>query len=164
MNPTRPRLLNLVTCATLAALLAACGGGEPETAANADGRARPLAAAPAVIAPLFDDEGNVVAASDSAVPADAAARTRSGRYATPDQATQLEETLGAMVIPVTVEPGPDAAAAVELAPQMVWGQQAAHELPSDAPVLVRGADLRLAAATVHQLEAAGHTRVFLVTH
>ena len=62
-----------------------------------------------------------------------------------------------------VEPGPDAAAAMDLAQQMVWGHQAAHDLPPDAPVLVRGADLRLAAATVHQLEAAGYTRVFLVT-
>jgi hypothetical protein len=47
---------------------------------------------------------------------------------------------------------------------MVFGHQAVHDLPPDAPVLVRSPDLRLAAATVHQLEAIGFTRVFMVTH
>lgn len=157
-----PARLPLLTATALTALLAACGGTETDSAA-ADDRARPLAAAPAVIAPLFDDAGHVMPASDSAMPADTGARTRSGRYATAAQASQLEDTLGALVIPVNVEPGPDAAAAVDLAQQMVWGHQAVHDLPADAPVLVRSADLRLAAATVHRLEAGGYTRVFLVT-
>lgn len=164
MNPNRLRPLHLVTSATLAALLAACGGAEPDTAVASDGRARPLAAAPTVIAPLLDDAGHVIRASGSAVPADAAARTHTGHYATPAQAAQLEDALGARVIPVTVEPGPDAGAAVELATQMVWGHQVVHDLPAQAPVLVRSADLRLGAAAVHHLEALGYSRVFLVTH
>lgn len=157
------RLTPYVAVITLAAGLAACGGDSAGDA-TADGRAQPLAAAPAIVSPLFDDEGHFQPVPPSAVPADTGARTRKGRYATPAQAALLENTLGVMVIPVTVEPGPDATAAVELATQMVYGHQAVHDLPADAPVLVRGPDLRLAAATVHQLEAAGYRRVILVTH
>lgn len=162
MHPNPAPRPELLTVAVLAVLLAACGGAEPEAAA-ADDRARPLAAASAVIAPLFDDAGNVIPASDSAQPADNAARTRQGYYATPAQAAQLEQALHERVIAVSVEPGPDAAASVEFAMQMVYVHQAAHDLPADAPVLVRSADLRLGAAAVHQLEAAGYKRVFLVT-
>lgn len=152
----------LMTVALLAVLMAGCGGGETDASA-ADDRAGPLAGSPAVIAPLFDDAGNVMPASDSAQPADHGARTRRGYYATPAQAAQLEHALQDRVIAVGVEPGPDAAASVALAMQMVYGHQAAHDLPADAPLLVRSADLRLGAAAVHQLEAAGYQRVFLVT-
>jgi hypothetical protein len=164
MNPDPSRrTLALAGALTLATLLSACGGPAPETMAE-EGRARPLAANPTVVWPLLDDDGHLNPAPPAAVPADAGARTRNGHYATAAQAVQLEQALGDRVIVVEVSPGPDAAAAVELATQMAFGHQAVHDLPADAPVLVRSADLRLAAATVHQLEAAGYTRVVLVNH
>jgi len=164
MNPDPSRrTLALAGALTLATLLSACGGPAPETMAE-EGRARPLAANPTVVWPLLDDDGHLNPAPPAAVPADAGARTRNGHYATAAQAVQLEQALGDRVIVVEVSPGPDAAAAVELATQMAFGHQAVHDLPADAPVLVRSADLRLAAATVHQMEAAGYTRVVLVNH
>jgi hypothetical protein len=163
MNPDPSRrTLALAGALTLAALLSACGGTAPEATAE-EGRARPLAAAPSVIPPLLDDDGHLNPSPQSARPADAGAHTRQGRYATAAQAAQLEQALGDRVISVEVSPGPDAAAAVELATQMAFGQQAVHDLPADTPVLVRSTDLRLAAAAVHQLEAAGYTRVVLVS-
>lgn len=161
-HPARA-LAGLVMAALLPAWLAACGGTDSEPGdVTADGRARPTEVQ-TVTPPLLDDEGRPVAAVPAAVPADPAARTRHRRYATEVQAAMLEERFGVLAIPVTVEPGADAAAAMELATLMVFGHQAVHDLSPDAPVLVRGRDLRLAAATVHQLEAIGFTRVFLVT-
>ncbi len=176
MKPTPARLLNLLAGALLAALLAACGGQESDAEANAqanaqaaaqapaEARARALALAPTVIPPLIDDAGRVMPAAGAAVPHDPGARTRNRHYATPAQAAQLEEVMGELVIPVNVERRADDTGAVELATQMVWGQQVVHDLPATTPVLVRSADLRLAAATVHHLEALGYSRVFLVTH
>jgi hypothetical protein len=46
---------------------------------------------------------------------------------------------------------------------MVHGDQAAHDLPPDAPVLVRSTDLRLGADAARPPEAAGYARVILVT-
>lgn len=162
MNPDPSRRTSaLMGVLSLAALLSACGGTAPDTLAD-EGRARPLAAAPPVIPPLLDDDGHLNPAPPAAIPADTGARTRHGHYATAAQATQLEQALGDGVIAVEVKPGPDAAEAVELATQLAFGHQVAHDLPADAPVLVRSADLRLAAAAVHRLEAAGYARVVLV--
>ena len=147
-----------------ALLMAACSDGSLALDDSVEsGRARPLAVAPPT-APLLDDQGHVYPASPQALPADTGARTRGGLYATPSQAAQLEGALGVMAIPVNVEPGPDAASAVDLATLVVFGLQAAHDLPPDAPVLVRSSDLRLAAATVNRLAENGFTRVFLVNH
>jgi hypothetical protein len=52
--------------------------------------------------------------------------------------------------------------AVDVAVGVVVGLQAAHQLSSDAPVLIDAADLRLGAATVNRLEADGWRRVWLV--
>jgi len=160
MNRTLNRkthALAALSSALLPALLAACGGGaEPEVRAQA-------LVATSVVAPLLDDEGRVQLSDSAAVPADPGARTRSARYATPAQAAQLEAALGARAIPVTVEAGPDGSTAVEVAAGIVFGLQAAHDLPSDAPVLVRGAELRLAATLANRLDDAGLSHVFLVS-
>lgn len=145
----------------LAVLLTACGGvAEPE--ARAQALAVPHTAA-AVVAPLRDDEGRVLLTDSAAVPADPGARTRSERYATAAQAAQLEAAMGNLAIPITVDPGADAAGAVEVATGIVQGMQAAHDLGSDAPVLVRGSDLRLAATLANRLEEVGFSQVFLVS-
>jgi hypothetical protein len=178
MKLTAVRLTPVLTGLALALQLAACGGSDAEddaadfgttmavapagAATLAQGRAWPLADH-TVTPPLLDDLGRPTAALPQAVPADLAARTRSRHYATAAQAAMLEDRFGVLAIPVNVEPGPDATLAVELATLMVFGHQAVHDLSPDAPVLVRGPDLRLAAAAVHQLEVIGFTRVFLVT-
>ncbi len=143
-NPVRP--IPTLSALALALLLAGCGAGSVD-----DGRAEsPRAAASK--------------AQAQALPSDPGARTRVGRYATPAQATELEDRMGVLAIPVNVEPGPDAAAAVELASQIVFGLQAAHDLRADAPVLVRSADLRLGATLANRLGELGYSNVVLVSH
>lgn len=142
--------------------LAACGGSADDLS-DAHGRSCPLAAVE-VTAPLLDDNGYVFPSHRHAMPADVRARTRAGRYSTPAQAAQLASAMGWKVIPITVEPGPNAAAAVELSTLRVFGLQAARNLQPDAPVLVQGPELRLAAMVANQLEEDGFTRVFLVNH
>jgi hypothetical protein len=168
MHRFSARHLAVMSGLATALLMAACSDGSLALDDSAEaGRARPLAAAPPTAyptAPLLDDQGHLYPASPQALPADTGARTRAGLYATPSQAAQLEGALGVMAIPVNVEPGPDAATAVDLATLVVFGLQAAHDLPPDAPVLVRSSDLRLAAATVNRLAENGFTRVFLVNH
>jgi hypothetical protein len=139
-HPVRP--ITTLSALALALLLGACGAGSVDDI-RAD--TQPTAKAKAQVQP-----------------SDPGARTRANRYVTPAQAAQLEDTLGAKAIPVNVEPGPDAAAAVELATQIVWGLQAAHDLRADAPVLVRSADLRLGATLANRLGEGGYTNVFLV--
>jgi hypothetical protein len=145
--------------ACLTALMAACGG-----AIDADGKpaATRQAAAPSVITPLLDDEGRPSPTDPAATPSDPGAQTLARRYATAAQASQLEAALQNGVISVTVDSSPDASRAMELATLTVYGLQAAHNLDQQVPVLVRGTDLRLAAATVNRLGAEGYARVFLV--
>lgn len=164
LNRPTTALAGMALAALLAALLAGCGGGADtpsDTSTQQEGQARALAASQ-VIPPLLDDEGHVYPSGSTAVPADPGARTRSGRYATAAQADQLEHALGAQGIPVIVEAGSDAAAAVERAVLTVLGLQAALHLQPDVPVLVRGSDLRRVATLVNRLEESGFSRVFLV--
>lgn len=164
MNRTPARHSPVMSGLAIALLMAACSDGSFDIDEGAEpGRARPLAVITAT-APLLDDHGHLRPSVPQALPADTGARTRSGHYATPSQAAQMEDALGVMVIPVNVEPGPDAAGAVELATQIVFGLQSAHDLRADAPILVRSSDLRLAATTVNRLEELGFTRVLLVNH
>lgn len=156
----------------LTALLAACGGTDmpPETAA-ADPRVTVAAVgvSPALTAPvatlplppLLADDGSVMPSAPQAVPADAGARTRAGRYASAGQAEQLERAMAASLVRVTVR-GSGAAAVDEGAGQ-VYAMLAALNLPDSAPVMVEGADLRAAAALVDRLAANGVTNTWLVT-
>ncbi len=152
------------TCLWIASL-AACGGGDATTAAAGAedaGRASiETVGTGAVITPLLDDEGNITAVDANAAPDDPAARTRSGYYASPAQARQLADALGADAIEINVPCcSPEN---VDTAVGVVWGLQAAHNLPSETPVLVRGSDLRLAAAVANRLDEGGLTHVWLVT-
>lgn len=117
----------------------------------------------AVSAPLLDDEGRPQGSGALAEPADAGARTRAGLYASEAQARQLEAALGDRAISTRVDDSASMADAVDLAVLVAYGAQAAHDLDSHAPVLVRGKNLRLAAAAANRLHAGGFTRVFLVT-
>lgn len=147
----------------MAALLAACGGGgdEPPTAAAAAVPATALAGPASVVPPLLNNDGSAAPAAAGTEPADAGARTRRGYYASPAQARQLADALGADAIEIEV--GCCGADAVEQAVGITWGLQAARDLPAQTPVLVHGKDLRLAAAAADRLADGGLTRVWLVT-
>jgi hypothetical protein len=136
-------------------LLAACGG---ETASEpAEARAVPL-----TITPLIDDEGNVMPTDPTAVPADPGAQTRARMYATAAQADQLEHAMKTRVISIEVGNDADAAQAVDMAVMFTHGLQAVQNVGNDAPVMVRGSDLRRAATVANRLQEHGYSRVFLV--
>lgn len=140
------------------AVLAACGGGTGDKPATTQTRT-----SSGVHAPLLDDEGRPQLTAPDQVPADTGARTRLGLYATEAQAQDLEASLGSKVISTRVEPDADRMQAADLAVLVAYGLQAAHDLDTQAPVLVRGSDQRLAATVVNRLHDNGFQRVFLVT-
>jgi hypothetical protein len=150
-----PRALGL--CCLI--VLGGCGGADP--ADPVDARREAAAAAPALVAPLLNDDGSPAPSDPRAVPGDAAAWSRLGLYATAAQAGQLAAALGDGVLELRVDCC--SADAVESATGIAWGLQAAHSWPNDMPVLVRGQDLRLAAATANRLADGGLTHVWLVT-
>lgn len=149
-----PTMLTLTLTLALAGALAACGGGNQEVDTTSTDREPPTTA-------LVDDDGQPMPSVASALPADPAARTRAGRYASARQAAEFERALGDGVLRVQVDCC--GAVALEQAIGIAHGQQAAQDLPDSAPVLVRGADLRLAALAADRLAEAGHANVWLVT-
>lgn len=156
MSFTTTRLARLSALALSSALMLAACGGE-HTSEPAQARAMPL-----TIAPLIDDEGNVMPSDPAAVPAEPASRTRAGTYATAAQAEQLEHAMKSRVISIEVGREADAALSVDLAVLITYGLQAAQNVGNDAPVLVRGADQRRAATVANRLQEHGYSRVFLV--
>jgi hypothetical protein len=64
---------------------------------------------------------------------------------------------------VRIEAGCCGASAVETAVGVVHGVRGVYGLDTGAPVLVHGADQRLAATLANALTDAGHTHVWLVT-
>jgi hypothetical protein len=147
-------IATIALAAALTTFVTACGGG-----ADAGGETTPAASSTQVVAPLVDDEGQAQAAAFR--PADAAAWTRNGRYASGAQADQLAWASGDELVDVDVGCcGEDAA---ERALGMVWALQAAHDTPaSRLRVIVRGRNLRLAAAVVNRLLDSGLRDVWLV--
>lgn len=147
----------------LVTALAACGGHSDEStqASSVPAAAAVVGTPSGGLAPLLHDDGLPAAVDPRAVPADPGARTRSGLYATAAQARQLSTGLKAGALEIEVGCcGPEA---VEQAVGIAWGLQAAHDLPGHTPVLVRGEDLRLAAAAANRLADGGLTHVWLVT-
>jgi hypothetical protein len=123
--------------------------------------ARHAGAAPGRAPFLLSPFGHMPLASPEALPADPAVRTRSGLYATPQQADDLDGQLGGAVVWVEV----DGASAVLLDRALghVHGLLAAKDLGVDAPVFVTASDLAAAARLVDELSEQGLTRVFLIT-
>lgn len=150
VNRTRVLCLSLL----LALGLAACGGaGEDPGGARADSAA--------FVWPLLDDNGLLMPSHPAAVPVDPAARTRAQRYASVEQAGMLVEALGPAVVQVEVDCCN--AGAVSLAVMRAAAAQAGQPGAALVPVLVRGADLRLAATVADRLAEEGMPTVFLVT-
>lgn len=149
-----PRRLQLVPM-LVATWLAGCGGGD------ADDLAAPLLLdGVQVVSPLRDDEGGLTAGDPAALPTQPGLRARLAHHATAAQADQLEAALGSAAVSVRLD-GTDGA--TETAVAVVRGLQQERQLGPEAPVLLRGSDLRLAVATADQLAALGHTQVFVVT-
>lgn len=146
----------------IGACLPACGGGDDDTGApGSEGDVHALLHVVEPISTLLADDGSIMPSAPDTVPADPAAHTRAGRYASSRQAEQLERALGDKVILVSVECyGIDG---VNQAIGLAYGRQRAGRLLNSAPMLVRSADLRLGAAAVNRLSDAGYGSVWLVT-
>jgi len=150
-----------LVAAALAANLVACGGVDEDTHLALATQQPQTAARNGPPPSLIADDGSLSASLPEAVPADPGARTRSGRYALREQGTALDfERRGDVV---WVDAGCCAFDAADTAQGIVQGLRTAAEVSPDAPVLVKGPDLRLAAHVVNRLEEEGERRVFLVT-
>jgi hypothetical protein len=140
LNVLSPRCGRTAFALGLLLTLAACGGGPDDDMAPAAERAA------------------VAAAVER--PADGGASARSGRYADAAQAETLAQDAQGDAIEIDVACCD--AVAVDRAVGLVWALQAARDLPREVPVLVRGEDLRLAAAAAARLSEGGLTQVWVV--
>ena len=171
LGRTRTRLstplltLPLAAAGLAALLLTACG--DSALPAASDPRAQEAAASAFISiagsAPLLDDNGLAVPSIPDSVPADAAAQTRAGRYATAMQAAQLEHAFGDSLLRLELA-GP-AAGAVEQAMQRAARAQSEAPIDAATPVLVYAmGHLRAAAVVAERLSDDGHSRVWVVTN
>jgi len=134
----------IALAAAVVALLPGCGGD----ASSAEAAPMPADATPAPRA-------------TSAEPDDAGARTRQGRYLTREQAQALARRLDDRLVIVQAQCcGHEAA---DLDALVAFAVQAAVDLPSDAPFVVSGGDLRQAATVADRLAELGAAQVYLVT-
>ena len=138
----------------LCTLLAACGGGDGD-----DSELRAERQTPGSASTLLDDDGLSMPSDPRAIPSDAAARTRAGRYATPSQSDDLQRALGHDLS--VVEVGCCGSTSVDEAIARALAARPSASPP--AAVLVRGPDLRLAAVVADRLDALGFDRVWLVS-
>ena len=138
-----------------ATLLAACGGEDnPPLEVTTAQRS-------AAATTLLDDNGQPMPPDGSAAATDPVVRALGVRLASRQQADQLQAALPDETIAVDVDCcGTEAE---DIAVLMVWGEQAARNLDAAAPVLVRAADQRLAAAVARRLADTGMSRVWVVT-
>lgn len=161
-----------LTAFALAAVLAGCGAGSDHTA---DGTAQPSASAAAAppaeqaraqrvaALPLFDDLGRPIPAPQKMQPADSAARTRNGLYATQAQYEWQELIAGPYTVLIDVDKLGSAEAAMLVAAQ-------AQELRAMDPspdrhalsYFVRARQPAQAAAVANRLADAGFDAVFLL--
>lgn len=146
----------------VAGILAACNGdGSAAGTDSADSEA-PAVQFADFVHPLFDDDGNPLANDPRArQPSHPAEWVANGRYATPAQARFVMELMGSDAIEISV--GCCGSEAVDFAVISAWVSQVASNLPHTTPVLVRGADLRLAAAAANRIASGGLANVWLVT-
>lgn len=150
MNP-KPLVLSRFAAPWTCLVLAACGGGN---------EAVPLKALPGVVTAAAA-EAEPVLTEATAEPTDPAARTSAALYLSARAAAELERRLRGDVVWVHV---PCCGAEHrDLAILTAFGMQASQNLDNEAPFLVRGQNLREAAAVAQRLTAAGLRRVILVS-
>lgn len=149
-----------LVAAALAANVVACGGLDDDTRLTLAAQ-QPPEARHTTLPALIGNDGSLSPSLPEATPADPGARTRSGRYALRAQAVALDfERRGDVV---WVDAGCCGFDAADSVVGIVHGLRAAADVSPDAPVLVKGPDLRLAAFVANRLEQEGERRVFLVT-
>lgn len=142
--------------ALVATVVVAASGGHGDAPVTGS-----QALAATVVEPtLLDDEGRPTLSQPAPVSADPGSRQTGVRLASARQAASLEQALGARVLAVQVRCcGADATKEAELE---AYGQQVARALPSDTPVLIRGADPKMAAEVGERLSVNGFNRVWMV--
>jgi hypothetical protein len=159
---TRPRSRSIgaAFAVTLALTLAACGGTQQDAAdaaASPSVDTQPTTASSA--APLFDDRGRPLLSPHSAAPADTAARTRQGLYASREQLEWQELTVGIVSIVLNV----DTEGGVEATVQRARMLRAWHGDDGKGRVYyVRARDLGAAARVVDTLSDEGFGWVYMV--
>ena len=152
--------LNPITLALAAsmagALLAACGGGDPEEPSGSP----LLFDGVQILMPLFADDGTALPSDPALMPADASLRTRQARYARRAHAEWIDGARPGEVIWTDLgsREGPSVADAEALAHVL----QLAQGLPADAPVFVSGGEPAQAARVADAIHGAGRTQVWLV--
>jgi hypothetical protein len=134
---------------------------DPAARAASGDAARRAQAAPGRAPLLLSPFGHLPAPPAESLPADSAVRTRSGLYATRQQADDLDGQFGGAAVWVDV--ACCGAEAIAVAQGHVAGMMAAHDLAGDAPVFVLGANLHAAALLADRLSDQRLTRVFLIT-
>jgi hypothetical protein len=151
-----PYPITLALAAAAGAILAACGGGDPEE----PGGAPLLFDGVQVLMPLFADDGSALPSDPALMPAEASLRTRHARYARRTQAEWIDGARPGEVIWTDLGccEGPGVADAEALAHVL----QLAQGLPADAPVFVSGGSAAQAARVADALHDAGRTQVWLV--
>jgi hypothetical protein len=154
MTHRMPAALRHLSTALLVAAfgLAACGGGT--VAASADSAAN---AAPQAPAPLFDRDGRPLLSPREFVPADTAARTRAGLYATAAQLEWELLTASPVTVLIDVDQLGSPEAAVLLAAQVQWMRD-----NRGFAFFVRARHVPDAARVVDRLSDSGFAPVFLV--
>lgn len=152
-TPTTRRIAGALSLPLVILSLAACGGGEG---------AEPSALAPmqveATAGPeLFDARGWPLSAAPRLVPADPAARTHLGLYASARQLAWQEQIAGPYTRVFDLDGGEPTQALIEQARQAL-----AQPVDGRTSYFVRARDLRAGAALVNALAALGLEDVFLV--
>jgi hypothetical protein len=159
------RVPHVALWAVLPIALAACGvSAERDAQAGSPAEAVATPTAPVLADPASEPVIAAVLAAPRAARAspfeDPGALTRLGLYTSAEQAARVLAARPGAALRVKVDRG--GADEAELAVRVVWGEQAAADLPNTVPVFVSGPDLRLAATVVDRLQDGGLTRVFLV--
>ena len=156
--------IHSVLAIAFAATLPACGGSDNGTSHPAAGTAAPYSeAGHSALQPLFDDDGRPRTASPQQQPADAAARTRSGLYASRAQYEWQELVAGPYTVLVDVDDVGSAEAAMLLAAQ-VTGLRDMDPSPhrQSLSFFVQGRDPAAASAMADRLAESGLEAVFML--
>lgn len=138
------------------AILAACGGGDPEEPSGSP----LLFDGVEILMPLRADDGSALPSDPALLPADPSARTRHARYARRAQAERLDHAQPGEVI--WTDLGCCAGAGVDDAVALAHVLQLAQGLPPEAPVFVSGGEPAQAARVADAIHEAGMTQVWLV--
>ena len=138
--------------------LAACGGGLEDSARLSAGQPPALLGAHHIIAPLVADDGSHWPTAGE--PADPAARSRTGRYASAAQAEQLAQGSGLRAVRIAVPDG--SAEGVEAAMAQVMRTLESGSDGESLGWLLQGPDARALAVVADRLADLGLQRVWVV--